>query len=89
MNGAKYEGWCYEEEVRMKGSREEMDEETRQYFVNFSEHLKLKEIIAGARLPMSKGPIEDALKGYSESVNIVKAGPSTTRFEIVVDERIR
>ena len=73
----------------MKGSREEMDEETRQYFVNFSEHLKLKEIIAGARLPMSKGPIEDALKGYSESVNIVKAGPSTTRFEIVVDERIR
>lgn len=87
LNWAKYEGWCYEQEVRVKGSRAEVDEETRQYFVNFSERLKLKEVIAGARFPWSKKPIEDALEGYSEDVKIVKARPSSTRFEIIVDER--
>jgi len=62
----KYSGWSYEEEVRMHGQRSEIDEETGMYFVNFDEGLKLKEVIAGARFPMSKKPIEDALKGYSE-----------------------
>ncbi len=83
----KYDGWSYEEEVRVNGRREEMDEETGKYFVNFSEHLILKEVIAGARFPMTKRPIEDALQGYSENVRIVKACRSTTRFEIIVDER--
>jgi len=87
LNFAKYEGWCYEQEVRVKGSREEKDEETGHYFVNFNEHLKLKEVIAGARFPMSKGPIEDALKGYSEDVKIVNVRPATSKFEVVVDER--
>jgi len=64
-----------------------MDEETGKYFVNFGEHLKLREVIAGARFPMSKRPIEDALKGYSEDVKIVKAGRSAKGFEITVDEK--
>jgi hypothetical protein len=84
---AKYRGWRYEEEVRMHGERRQMDEETGMYFVNFDERLKLREVIAGARFPMSKKPIEDALKGYSEDVKIVKAGRSPRRFEIIVDEK--
>jgi len=84
---AKYKGWCYEEEVRTHSSREEMDEETGQYFVNFGDTLILREVIAGARFPMSRKPIDDALKGYSEDVKIVKAVQSTERFEIIVNER--
>ena len=64
----------------MKGSTQEMDEETRQYFVSFSEHLKLKEVIAGARFPMSKRSIEDALEGYqktSKSSKLVRQGPDS------------
>jgi hypothetical protein len=83
---AKYKGWCYEKEVRMHGDMKEQDEETGLYFMNFDECLKLKEVITGARFPMSKRPIEDALKGYSEDVTIVNAGRSLTRFEIIVDE---
>jgi hypothetical protein len=60
--GAKDAGWSYEEEIRMNGMREEVDEETGQYFVEFSERLKLKEVIAGARFPLGRKPIEDALK---------------------------
>jgi hypothetical protein len=86
LYGAKYEGWSYEREVRVHGSRAELDEETRQYFVNFDEHLILKEVVAGARFSMSKRPIEDALQGYSGDVKILKARPCPRRFEIIVDE---
>jgi len=64
LYGTKYAGWAYEEEIRFNGGRKEQDEETGAYFVPFDERLELKEVIAGARFPMSKKPIENALKGY-------------------------
>jgi len=87
LYSAKYSRWCYEEEVRVHSSREEVDEETGQYFVNFGEDLSLKEVIAGARFPLSKRPIQEALKNYSEDIKLVKASQSPGRFEIIVDER--
>jgi hypothetical protein len=86
--GVKYKGWCYEQEVRVNPQRQEKDEETGQYFVNFSEQLILREVIAGARFPFSRKVIEDALAGYSggDGVQIVKVRPSPNAFEIVVDE---
>jgi hypothetical protein len=81
----KYVGWQYESEYRVNGSREDRDEETGFYFVPFGDELILKEVIAGARYRMSKKPIEDALKGYSEAVDIKKAAISSTQFEIVID----
>jgi len=45
----------------------------------------LKEVIAGARFPFSRKPIEDALEGYTEEVAIVKATASFTNFEIIID----
>ena len=89
LNCSKYAGWCYEEEVRMKGSREEMDGETSQHFVNFGENLKLKEVIAGARFPMTRRPIQNALKGYPKSVRVVKLRPSAVRFELIIDDQER
>jgi Protein of unknown function (DUF2971) len=84
--GAKYNGWFYEQEVREHVTLSERDEETGHYFVDFSERLKLKDVIAGVRFPMTRKPIDDALKGYAEEVRIVKARRSPTRFQIVVDE---
>jgi hypothetical protein len=87
VNGyAKYDGWTYEKEVRIHGPRVKMDEETGKYFVKFGEQLRLKEVIAGARFPMSKRPIEEALRGYSEDVKIVKAARSAKKFEIILDQ---
>jgi len=85
--GMKYRGWCYEKEIRVNPRREQMDERTGFYFVDFGEILKLKEVIAGARFSMGRRSIEDALSGYSEDVQIVKAAASKARFEIVVDDR--
>ena len=86
LYAGKYEGWRYEQEIRVNGSREEIDEETGQYFVNFGEHLTLREVIAGACFKMSRKPIEEALHGYSD-VKIVKLRTSTSRFELVADDR--
>ena len=88
MLGAKYAGWGYEQEVRIHLDRNEKDEETGQYFREFSEALVLKEVIAGVRFPYSKKLIHDALSGYSgqEEVTILKARRSTKKFEIVLDE---
>lgn len=77
--GTKYTRWSYEAEVRVNGRREEVDEETGQYFVEFSESLKLKEVIAGARFPWSRKPIEDSLKAYSD-VEIFRARASPAKF---------
>jgi hypothetical protein len=85
--GAKYEGWRYEQEIRVNGSRNDVDEETGQHFVAFGEDLILREVIAGARFPMSRRPIEEALKGYPHDVKIVKARRSAEKFEIIVDDR--
>lgn len=82
----KYKCWFYEKEVRVASKLEEMDEETGKYFVSFGDHLRLREVITGVRFPMSKRPIEDALKGY-EDVTIVKTVESAERYEILVDER--
>ncbi|SPE41741.1 conserved hypothetical protein [Candidatus Sulfopaludibacter sp. SbA3] len=80
--GAKYVGWIYEEEVRVHVGLEEVDEETGQYFLDCGERTKLKEVIAGARFPESKKPIEDALKAYSD-VEVFRASASKFHFEIV------
>jgi hypothetical protein len=82
---AKCSGWCYEKEVRVHGEAKEKDEETGHYFMNFEGRLKLREVIAGARFPMTRKPIDDALKGYSEEVTVVKAGRSLKSFEIIID----
>ena len=87
--GAKYDGWCYEQEVRIHLRRNEKDGETGQYFREFSERLVLKEVIAGVRFPYSKKLIQDALSGYSgqEEVTILKGRRSTQTFAIVLDEK--
>jgi hypothetical protein len=85
LMGAKYKGWSYEQEIRVHVRQIEIDEETGKYFVDFTERLILREVIAGARFPMSKRPIEDALKGYLEDVQIARATCSTERFEVIID----
>jgi hypothetical protein len=82
----KYKGWCYEDEIRVHGRREEKDEETGFYFSDFDDGLILKEVIAGPRYLMSRKPIEAALKSYSEDVKIMKTTTLARRFEVVIDE---
>jgi hypothetical protein len=81
----KYKGWSYEKEIRVHADRQRaLDEETGHYFVNFDEDLKLREVIAGARFPFSRKPIDDALEGHP-NVIIAKAATSEHKFELILD----
>jgi hypothetical protein len=85
LSYAKFGGWSYEEEVRVHGTRDQVGEDGKR-FMPFSKNLKLKEVIAGAKFSESKTLIEQALKGHSGKVKILKAARSIERFEIIVDE---
>jgi hypothetical protein len=83
---AKYEGWSYEQEVRLLGRKVNMTEEGGAVFVPFGPQLHLKEVIAGPRCSMGRNVIDQALSGYS-GVVVIKAKCSASRFEVVADHR--
>lgn len=79
--GKKYSGWKYEKEIRVYAQRKEVDKETGHYFVKFNERLRLKEVIAGARFPLSRAPIDEAIEPYS-NIKVYKACASAGKFRI-------
>jgi len=80
----KYEGWSYEQEVRLTGRKVNMTEDGGPVFVPFGEQLHLKEVIAGPRFSLGRNVIDRALSGYS-GVVVIKAKCSASGFEVVAD----
>jgi len=80
----KYENWAYEKEIRCCSTLE--DKSDGLYFMEFSESLKLVEVIVGARCKLTRNEILEALRPL-DNVNLIKARPGFNRFEIVEDLR--
>jgi len=57
----KFAHWRYETEVRCFLTPEEQDPQTKLYFVDFSESLKLAEVIVGARSTLTRAELQRAL----------------------------
>lgn len=57
----KYAHWSYEKECRIFTDLDEKDESTGLYFQNFSESLKLSEVIVGAESDITRDQIREAL----------------------------
>jgi hypothetical protein len=81
----KYKNWEYEQEVRIWAQLNDADEGN--YFADFDENLVLREVIAGARCPLSRTAIVDALGAAAKNVKLVKARAGFRGFEIVPDKR--
>ena len=79
----KYADWHYEDEARMWASTD--DPEGELFFVGFGDVLRLREVIVGIRCLATKRDVEDALDGYPEPVEILKAGAALDSFSIVSD----
>jgi hypothetical protein len=80
----KYDNWAYEEEIRCWTTLNTRSQGL--YFMEFGPSLRLIEVIAGARCPLTKSKILDALKSLSD-VKVIKARAGFHRFEIVEDQR--
>lgn len=79
----KYAHWKYENEVRCFVTLEERDPEKNLYFVDFSDELKLKEVIVGANSPITKIDIQKALGGQLSFVTVFKVRLAFNTFRVV------
>lgn len=79
----KYAHWRYEKEFRSFVTKEEKDPETGLYFANFSEHLKLKRVIVGAKSILSRSDINLALGELSSEVESFKSRLAFRTFRVV------
>ena len=79
----KYSHWRYEREYRSFVTLEEKDSETGLHFANFSEQLKLKAVIVGARSGLSRADISSALGEMHNEVQVFKARLAFKSFKVV------
>ena len=80
----KYDHWQYENEVRRWASLEQ--EEEGHYFLPFGDHLRLVQVILGARSTRSRIDIQDDLGPDASGVEITKVRAAYDHFEMVIDE---
>ena len=77
----KFEHWSYEEEYRLFLSLEE--EEDGLFYANFSDNLKLKQVIVGANSTITPSELFKAISDIIRELQVFKARPAFRKFEIV------
>lgn len=79
----KYSHWRYENEYRAFVALEDVDLATGLYFVEFSDDLKLKEVIVGARSTVTRSQLQEALGPLAIDVTSHKARLAFGTFSVV------
>jgi len=79
----KYHHWRYENEFRAFVTLEDVDQESRLYFADFSDNLALKEVIVGARSNVTRAQLASALGSLAGSVVALKARLAFGSFSVV------
>jgi hypothetical protein len=79
----KYEGWVYEDEVRLFVALSESDLETGMYFYEFGKDVVLKEIIVGARSTLTRPALAKLLSKDEATPRIIKARLAFNTFTVV------
>ena len=81
----KFSHWSYEKEYRVFTPLEN-EEIDGLYYINFSDQLKLSEVIVGVRSCVTRAQIEDALGEVAGSVEVFKVRADFRAFVVVRDE---
>lgn len=77
----KYRDWQYEEEWRNWFQLDERED--GHYFYPFDRLVQLREVIVGPLCPESKDKIDQALKGYPETISVIKSRLAFKTFRVV------
>lgn len=85
----KFAHWEYEKEVRSFLRLEETDPETGLYFSDFSDELRLKQVIVGARSNVSRDDLSDALGDLQNDADAFKARLAFKSFLVVQNKNQR
>jgi hypothetical protein len=84
MAYTKYDGWHYENEIRMAVTLQEKD--GKYYYYGCDEVLKLVEIILGAKCWLPKRRILQTLGSHQSGILIKKVRAAFNEFKMVEDE---
>lgn len=79
----KFKHWEYENEYRVFSTLDPKDKINGMYFSNFSDILKLKQVIIGFHSKITPAEINKALGDMASRIEIFKARPSFSSFKIV------
>ena len=79
----KFKHWQYEHEIRVWAPLQPEENDLR--YVDFSESLRLVEVIIGAKCKVSQSVIMEALAPIASEVKVIKARAAYDRFQMVVD----
>lgn len=79
----KYAHWSYEKECRIFINLEEKDESTGLYFQDFSEILRLSEVIVGAESEVTRAQLREALGELSPQVGVRNARLAFKSYRVV------
>ncbi len=79
----KYAHWRYEAEVRLIVHLESQDPATDLYFAEFSDDLRLRQVIVGACSVVSRATVSNALGDLSRSVEVFKGRLAFGAFRVV------
>ena len=79
----KFDGWKYEDEVRLLLSMEnETTAESGLHFFNFGQELNLREVIVGARSTLAKQIVREALSPEDRNARLIKARLAFNTFTV-------
>jgi hypothetical protein len=79
----KYAHWQYESEVRAFVDLQALDPHKKMYFMQFSDSLRLAQVIVGAESALTRSEIEDALGDLTSTVEAFKARLAFKSFRVV------
>lgn len=79
----KYDGWKYEDEIRLVVAIKEADPDTGMYFYEFGPELKLREVIIGPRSGLSKSDVAAVLSAEDSGAKIITARLAFQTFRVV------
>lgn len=79
----KYAHWRYENEVRGFVTLEDRDNETSLFFNEFSDSLRLVQVIVGAESSVTRSALRDALGDLAPQVDVLKARLAFRTFRVV------
>ena len=78
----KFAHWHYEKEVRAFPELKERDPVTRLYFADFSDELKLVEVIVGSESDLTRQEVNEALGGLAHTTSIRKVRLAFKSFRV-------
>lgn len=83
----KHDGWAYEQEWRVYTDQNTRDPDGN-YYAEFSEELKLREVILGERCALTKTEVANLLRASEPRVKVWRARTAFTSFKVVENKSV-